>query len=201
MKSTYLNHIRRKRIAQVAAAGILASSLALGVFWPTAEAAELPQDKPKAVGQLVIPGIPNVREPVILKPQIDNERKLQLKLDRWEASKDAAEPEPEVDPAPEMTYLGSWRITGYDLCARCCGNTRGITASGEKAEVGVTCAGPKSLPFGTRIWIDGIGERVVQDRGGAVNGQHIDVLCNNHDECYALTGSYDVYIIEEAGRG
>lgn len=98
MKSTYLNSTRRKRIAQVAAAGILASSLTLGVFWPTAEAAELPQDEPKAVGQLVIPGIPNVREPVILKPQIDNERKLQLKLDRWEASKDAAEPEPEEEP-------------------------------------------------------------------------------------------------------
>lgn len=188
------------------AVGVTAAAI-LFAAWPgaaraaiTPETARIFENGPAVIEYLKIPAreVPGAgREDVV---RIDNERRLAEKLARWEASKIEAEPEPEEDPAPEMTYLGSWKVTGYDLCARCCGNTRGLTASGEKAEVGVTCAGPRFLPFGTRIWIDGIGERVVQDRGGAVNGQHIDVLCNNHDECYALTGSYNVYIIEEAGK-
>lgn len=198
-----MNHYSKKTRLLQAAAGTAAAAI-LFAAWPgAARAAITPEDTrifengPAVIGYLKISAreVPGAgREDVV---RIDNERRLAEKLARWEASKDAAEPEPEVDPAPEMTYLGSWKVTGYDLCARCCGNTRGLTASGEKAKVGVTCAGPKSLPFGTRIWIDGIGERVVQDRGGAVNGQHIDVLCNNHDECYALTGSYNVWLIEE----
>lgn len=94
-------------------------------------------------------------------------------------------------------YLGQYKITGYDICAHCCGKTDGITASGTQATVGRTCAAASFLPFGTRIYIDGIGERVVEDRGGGVNGEHIDVLCENHTQCYAITGYYDVYILED----
>lgn len=93
------------------------------------------------------------------------------------------------------TYVGRFYVTGYDLCVRCCGKVDGITASGEQAEVGITCAAGKRFPFGTRLFIDGIGERVVQDRGGGIHNANIDVLCNNHDECHALTGWYDVWVI------
>ena len=80
------------------------------------------------------------------------------------------------------TYVGEMYVTGYDICMSCCGKTDGITASGQAAVVGITCAHP-SLPFGTVLYIDGIGTRIVQDRGG-----RLDVLCNNHSECYAITG-------------
>lgn len=93
------------------------------------------------------------------------------------------------------TYAGRFYVTGYDLCARCCGKTDGITAGGERAKVGITCAAGKRFPFGTRLYIEGIGERVVQDRGGGIHNTNIDVLCNNHDECHALTGWYEVWII------
>lgn len=93
------------------------------------------------------------------------------------------------------TYVGVLRVTGYDLCVRCCGKTDGVTASGEKAEVGITCAAGKKFPYGTRLYIEGIGERIVQDRGGGVHNNNIDVLCNNHDECNAITGWYKVWVI------
>ena len=96
---------------------------------------------------------------------------------------------------PTKTYLGTYYITGYDTCYSCCGKTDGITASGAYATVGRTIAAPSNLPFGTRLYIDGIGERVVEDRGGSISGQRLDILCNNHSECYAVTGYYDVYII------
>ena len=94
------------------------------------------------------------------------------------------------------TYLGTYYITGYDICYSCCGKIDGITASGVKATVGRTIAAPSNLSFGTKLYIDGIGERVVEDRGGSISGQRLDLLCNNHSECYAVTGYYDVYIIE-----
>lgn len=110
------------------------------------------------------------------------------------------EPETVEEPEPEpiLRYLGEYKITGYDICVSCCGSTKGITASGTTATVGRTCAAPKDIPFGTRLWIEGIGERVVEDRGGAVNGKKIDVLCADHPACCAITGTYEVYIIEEA---
>lgn len=96
-----------------------------------------------------------------------------------------------------ITYLGQRQIYGYDLCAACCGSTTGLTASGTAAEVGRTVA-CNDLPFGTVLWIDGIGERVVEDRGGMANGA-LDVLCNSHPECYSITGPRDVYIVERFG--
>lgn len=105
------------------------------------------------------------------------------------------EEEPVQETEPQMTYLGQYRVTGYDICVKCCGKTDGITASGTIATVGRT-VGCNSLPFGTRLYIDGIGERIVEDRGGT-KSNILDVLCNNHDECYAITGYYDVYIIND----
>lgn len=95
----------------------------------------------------------------------------------------------------QRIYLGRFYITGYDVCVACCGKTDGITASGAMATVGRTCAAPRSFSFGDRIYIEGLGERVVEDRGGAIKGSKIDVLCENHAQCYAITGWYDVYEI------
>lgn len=73
-------------------------------------------------------------------------------------------------------------ITAYCHCVKCCGKTDGITASGDKATEGVTVAMDKSMPFGTKIYIDGVGERIVQDRGGAIKGDRIDLYFENHQD-------------------
>lgn len=104
-----------------------------------------------------------------------------------------AESEKEM-PREEKVFLGYFYVTGYDICPSCCGKTDGVTASGVVAEIGRTCAA-NGMAFGTRLWIDGIGERVVEDRGGMGLG-HIDILCGNHTECYAVTGWYAVYLMK-----
>lgn len=73
-------------------------------------------------------------------------------------------------------------ITAYCPCMKCCGKSDGITASGVKAIEGITVAMDKSIPFGTKIYIDGIGERIVQDRGGAIKGNRIDLYFDSHQE-------------------
>lgn len=57
----------------------------------------------------------------------------------------------------------TYTVTAYCACSVC---TKGHqpAANGKMPVVGLTCAGPNSVPFGTRVWIEGIGERVVTDR-------------------------------------
>ena len=71
-------------------------------------------------------------------------------------------------------------ITAYCPCVKCCGKTDGITASGVKATEGVTVAMNKSIPFGTKVYIDGVGERIVQDRGSSIKGNRIDLFFADH---------------------
>ena len=93
-----------------------------------------------------------------------------------------------------MTYMGNWRITGYDPhCDHCCGKHNGITASGNQAEFGVT-AGCNNLPLGTKIYVEGYGVFRVDDRGG-MSKNHIDIAAPSHDACYQMTGYANVYVI------
>lgn len=72
-------------------------------------------------------------------------------------------------------------LTAYCPCVKCCGKTDGITASGERAREGVTIAADTSrYPIGTKIVIDG-NTYTVQDRGGAIKGDRIDVFFSSHE--------------------
>lgn len=73
------------------------------------------------------------------------------------------------------------------------------TASGAVAEQGVTIAADWDvLPPGTVIYIDGLGERVVQDRGGAIKGNAVDIYFEDHDEALVFgRQAVRLYIIEE----
>jgi 3D (Asp-Asp-Asp) domain-containing protein len=92
--------------------------------------------------------------------------------------------------------------TGYCKCGTCCGWRRnrwgmpvyaygplegrrkqiGITASGTRARVGTLAADTSRYPFGTVMHIPGYGYGVVEDRGGAIRGDHIDLYFDSHEE-------------------
>jgi len=63
------------------------------------------------------------------------------------------------------------------------GNPR-ITASGTPVVPGVTVAAGKELPFGTELYIKGMGKRIVQDRGGAIGRGQIDIAVNTQAEAF-----------------
>jgi len=71
-----------------------------------------------------------------------------------------------------------YTVFAYCPCAKCCGRKTGITASGTVATEGRTVA--SDLPFGTKVHIEGIGRRVVEDRG--VSGKVIDLYCDSHSD-------------------
>lgn len=96
--------------------------------------------------------------------------------------------------SPNMKPIGAYKITGYNpYCSHCCGKSDGITASGKRAVVGDTIA-MSGVKFGTRVYIKGLGYYTVHDRG--VGPGVIDIACNSDSECYAITGQYEVYIVE-----
>ena len=70
-------------------------------------------------------------------------------------------------------YCGEWALN----------RPNGIvyTASGAEAVQGVTIAADWSIyPPGTVLFVEGLGEMIVQDRGGAIQGQKIDVYFESH---------------------
>lgn len=70
--------------------------------------------------------------------------------------------------------LGRFKLTAYS--GPQLGQAEPITATGTTARAGRTVAvDPAVIPLGSRIYIDGLGERVAEDVGGGVKGKHIDV--------------------------
>jgi len=92
--------------------------------------------------------------------------------------------------------------TGYCRCGKCCGWERnwllrpvyaygplkgkpkivGQTASGTMARPGTIAADTRFYPFGTVMYIEGYGYGRVEDRGGAIKGQHVDLYFRTHQQ-------------------
>lgn len=91
------------------------------------------------------------------------------------------------------------QTTAYCHCRKCCSykwflfipyqrkgflNYRlkhvGITSSGATVRQGSIAADPALYPYGTIMYIPGYGYGRVEDTGGAIKGQHIDLYRPNH---------------------
>ncbi len=75
----------------------------------------------------------------------------------------------------------TYKVTAYCSCAKCCGKTNGRTASGTRATPGRTVAASGKFAFGTKLNIGG-NTYVVEDRGGAISGNRIDIYVGSHAE-------------------
>lgn len=92
----------------------------------------------------------------------------------------------------------TFRTTGYCPCYECSEGYSNNTASGRKARVNHTIAADRSvLPFYTEVYIEGLGRYEVEDVGGGVKGNHIDIYVDKHSECDSKN-RYDaeVYVIK-----
>lgn len=91
-------------------------------------------------------------------------------------------------------YVGDFKVTAYCSCVKCCGkyaldrpvvNGKEVvyTANESIATEGITCAvDPDVIPLGSEIYIEGVGVRIAQDTGSAVDGNVIDVYYDSHKE-------------------
>ena len=77
-----------------------------------------------------------------------------------------------------------YKVTAYCSCAKCCGKSSGITALGTRATAGRTVAASSKFAFGTKLNVNGH-IYTVEDRGGAISGNKIDIFVNSHAEALA----------------
>ena len=93
--------------------------------------------------------------------------------------------------------------SAYCSCSKCCGKSTGKTSSGAIAQEWYTLAAGKGYPIGTIIYIPAFANKPnggwfeVQDRGGAISNNRIDVYMGSHSaalsfgrrnlECYVYT--------------
>ena len=82
------------------------------------------------------------------------------------------------------------KTTAYCPCSSCSEGYGRNTATGAIATEGVTVAvDPNIFPYGTEITIDG-NTYIAQDCGGGVNGNHIDIFFDNHEDVKAYGVQY-----------
>ena len=95
----------------------------------------------------------------------------------------------EESPEEELEYLGTFEMTAYEWTGNPCAN-------GNYPEVGYTVA-CNSLPLGTTVYIEGVGYRVVEDRGAEWHGSNwMDLYLGDVDSCYEWgVRSVDVYVV------
>ena len=82
-----------------------------------------------------------------------------------------------------------YKVTAYCSCAKCCGKSTGITALGTRATSGRTVAASSKFAFGTKLNVNGH-VYTVEDRGGAITGNKIDIYVNSHAEALAWGVKY-----------
>lgn len=97
--------------------------------------------------------------------------------------------------AVTIASSGRYKVTAYCSCAICCGKTNGITASGSTATANHTIAAPSTFAFGTQLIINGQ-TYTVEDRGGAIQGNRIDIYMDSHAQALAWGVKYlDVEVL------
>lgn len=82
-------------------------------------------------------------------------------------------------------------LTAYCPCYECSEGYGDMTATGKRAVEGRTIAvDPNTIPYGTELYIDGVGYRTAEDCGGLVKGKHIDIYFDCHSKVDAFGKKY-----------
>ena len=127
--------------------------------------------------QLVIEGEagakPAVKGASVTKEPVKEVTKTQAPVK--EATKAKAEP---VAATKELTV----ESTAYTAD---CGGCSGITATGINLKANpnqkVISVDPSVIPLGSKVWVEGYGEAIAGDTGGAIKGNKIDIYMQSHD--------------------
>jgi 3D (Asp-Asp-Asp) domain-containing protein len=86
-------------------------------------------------------------------------------------------------------FLGRWNgiIPVYDV----------LTMQGLNAIVG--CVKHNNAAYGTVLYIEDVGIRIVQDKGSAIQGKHLDVAVDTHENAkkWSGCGNHRVWILKE----
>jgi uncharacterized protein YabE (DUF348 family) len=86
-------------------------------------------------------------------------------------------------------FVRAFRMTAtaYDATFESCGKhpdhpQYGITYSGLRVRPGIVAVDPKVIPLGTYLYVEGYGEALAADKGGAIKGNRIDLYYESPED-------------------
>ena len=92
-------------------------------------------------------------------------------------TKPVSNPAPAKQTSPEAVKEFKVEATAYTAY---CSGCSGVTATGidlrANPHLKVIAVDPKVIPLGSRVWVEGYGEAIAGDTGGAIKGNKIDVF-------------------------
>lgn len=100
------------------------------------------------------------------------------------------------------SFLGE--ITAYTAGYESCGKlpthpAYGITANGNKVKKGIIAVDTRVLPFGSKVYIEGLGVFTADDTGGDIKGNRIDIYMENLDDAIKFGRQYRKVIVLKKG--
>lgn len=97
----------------------------------------------------------------------------------------AEEPAQEEETAADPEVAQELTMTATAYTASCEGCS-GITATGinllENPDMKVISVDPDVIPLGSKVWVEGYGEAIAGDTGGAIKGNKIDIFIPDHQD-------------------
>ncbi|CAG9620507.1 LysM peptidoglycan-binding and 3D domain-containing protein [Sutcliffiella rhizosphaerae] len=98
-------------------------------------------------------------------------------------AEEAPAEEEEAAADPEVAQELTMTATAYTATCEGCS---GITATGinllENPDMKVISVDPNVIPLGSIVWVEGYGEAIAGDTGGAIVGNKIDIFIPNHQD-------------------
>lgn len=133
------------------------------------------------------------------KQEISTEETVKKEEDK-EEQEEIVEKEEEKEEIiePQLVSLGTFKLTAYCPCKKCCGKwAGGNTASGTKPTANRTIAvDTKVIPFGTKVIINGV-TYIAEDTGSAVKGNVIDIYFEDHNVALKFGVKYaEVFLVK-----
>lgn len=124
----------------------------------------------------------------VLKEPVDKIIQISTKISSRSGNRNVAQSAETIAASvagmtPKVVNLNT---SAYCACMTCCGKTNGITSSGAPAKEWCTVAAGKGYPIGTVIYIPALADKpnggwfVVEDRGGAISNNKIDIYMGSH---------------------
>ncbi|WZY01409.1 peptidoglycan-binding protein [Bacillus sp. FSL W7-1360] len=102
------------------------------------------------------------------------------------ATNTAVEETRESEPTEETTSI-QMEATAYTAY---CNGCSGVTSTGIDLRANpnqkVVAVDPNVIPLGSRVYVEGYGEAIAGDTGGAIKGHKIDLYMQTKDEAYAF---------------
>jgi 3D (Asp-Asp-Asp) domain-containing protein len=146
-------------------------------------------ERPGEVGEMLIYSTQTLIDGRIVKTQVMREEIARVPVNEI-VRQGTKVPLPRIQTNYAMrpyTRMIEMTATAYTAGFQCTGKTPdhplyGITASGARVGHGIVAVDPRVIPLGTRLYVEGYGESVAADTGGAIIGNKIDLFHEHLDD-------------------